>query len=171
MTATTIDQLSNELHRLGIHFLRFPDQSLETRPLSPVELLASLASHSEARMRLALIPLLLWHPEYADAVHLASRRLASSSRLVLQCYYTAAVLLQQMYSARLQTLGASLQPLPDLYSVQLGLPISGSPEQCLAVLANHQSQFSGQPFNWFGTYQHAAESFLAYRERELAWIT
>jgi hypothetical protein len=80
-------------------------------------------------------------------------------------------LLQRQHARRLQTLGASSLPLPDLFSHQLGLPLVASPKQRLAALAARQSQLSNESLNWLGTYQHAAETFLRHLELQAAWKT
>lgn len=42
-------------------------------------------------MRLSLVPPFLEHPEYASHVRAVAKKLDSSARLTLQCYYSAAV--------------------------------------------------------------------------------
>jgi hypothetical protein len=56
------DRLVTELNRLGVHFVTGGELEWSAPSLPPAELLAGLASQSEARLRLALIPLFLVHP-------------------------------------------------------------------------------------------------------------
>ena len=58
------DELVAELNALGVRLLTGGSTPRRTRTLPPADLLAALASNSEARLRLALIPLLLVRAEY-----------------------------------------------------------------------------------------------------------
>lgn len=85
-------------------------------------LLALLAASDEARLRLALIPLLLRHPEYAGHATAALRLMPPAAQTYPKCYYSAAVLLQEKHRRRLETVLRWLDLLPDLFSTELGLP-------------------------------------------------
>lgn len=126
----------------------------------PVALLASLAEQDEARLRLGIIPLLLRHPGLATAVPKAVQQVSPRRRDVLKFYYTAALLLQQKYAARLEQSLGLIVPLPDWYSDELGVPVHGDPDTRLRLLARKQRERSGLELNWFGTYEHAAERFI-----------
>ena len=67
---------------------------------STPRLIAELAKSNEARLRLALIPLFLKHPEFAAHVRKTATSLNKTARTTLQCYYSAAVCLQQKYRSR-----------------------------------------------------------------------
>jgi hypothetical protein len=163
--------LANELDRLGVHFVRNDTITLPLRSLAPVELLVGLASSQEARLRLSLIPLLLWRPDYASAVQTAVQNLVMKPKIVLQCYYMAAYLQQQKHILRLKELGAPKIPLPDLFSISLGLSQTGTIDDQLISLAMIQARLSGEAINWFGTYAHAVESFFSHLERDKIWTT
>ncbi|MBM3145024.1 MAG: hypothetical protein FJ010_08660 [Chloroflexi bacterium] len=148
----TGDQLANALNSLGVRFI-MGGQSHGTMPYTPpARLLAALARSDEARLRLALIPLFLEHPEFAAHVRAAARQLDRLARLTLQCYYTAAFCLQQ-------TLPSQSEPLPDLFSGELNLSLGDDPEENLRALAERHRELSGARVNWLGTYQHAAQTW------------
>jgi hypothetical protein len=169
-TIYSSDQLVAELDRLGVNFVRRSSHEAINDPLEPVQLVAGLASSHEARLRLALIPLLLWRPEYAKAAEESASLLNDTSLLTLQCYYTAAMLLQTVNAGRLHRLGARSDVLPDLFSLQLDLSEAGGPTRRLKRLAKRQAARSREEINWLGTYQHAVESFIHQKEQELDWI-
>jgi hypothetical protein len=148
--AITGNQLTNALRALGVHFIlggQSEDASLRRQP---VRLIAALAESDEARLRLSTIPLFLEHPEFAAHVQASAKRLNLPARLTLQCYYSAAVWLAQIYLA--QDL-----PLPDYFSWELGLHPTGDPQENLRRLAKRHEELSAARVNWLGTYQHAAQ--------------
>jgi hypothetical protein len=159
-SATTGDELASALHTLGVDFILGEASAEETYHQRPAVLITALAESKDARLRLALIPLFLDHPEFTAYVQKAAQSLASEARLTLQCYYTAAVLQQQKYSARLKMLIGEKQLLPDLFSQDLGLATTGDPDQRLQLLARRHRALTGAEVNWLGTYQHAVQVWL-----------
>jgi hypothetical protein len=146
---TTGDQLVNALHGLGVNFI-MGGRDGGISPFSrPGHLIAALARSEEARLRLSLIPLFLEHPEFARSVRTAAKKLDPSARLVLQCYYSAAVWLAVKYRVR--------AALPDLFSRDLNLTLVDDPEENLRALAKRQKELSGLRVNWLATYQHAGQ--------------
>jgi len=97
----TGERLANSLQALGIKFIMGGESSGETLQQEPINLISGLAASNEARLRLALIPLFLEHPEFARHVRAAAQKLNASARITLQCYYSAAIWLQQEYRSRL----------------------------------------------------------------------
>ena len=91
------NQLTDELNRLDVYFLQGETVQVATGPMPPASLVMQLATSDEARLRLALIPLLLRHPEFADDVDWVVSQIPAAAQLGLQCYYMAAHLLQQKY--------------------------------------------------------------------------
>lgn len=167
------NHLVHDLDRLGIPFVRTEAEPASAAPIPPVTLLAGLAASDEARLRLALIPLLLVHPEYAAHATEAAAQLSPAARLVFICYYTAAMLLQQIHAERLQTLIGPRPSLPDHFSDELGLTKTGPPFQRLQRLAVRHTVLSNYPINWLGTYQHGAERLLVHLEKiymPAAWL-
>ena len=163
------NQLVDELNRLGIHFLQGGTGRLSTAPMEPALLVMKLASSDEARLRLALIPLLLQHPALAHDVRWVVMQLLPAAQVVLKCYYTAAQLLQQKYSIRLQALFGYPTPLPDLFMAELGLSALTTPDQGLQMLAERHRRLSGRAINWLGTYEHGAQRLLTHYERRQLW--
>lgn len=149
-SSVTSEQLTGALNLLGVRFLMGEQSTDQTLHKQPARLLAALAQSSEARLRLALIPLLLEHPEFSAYAWAAADLLPPPARLTLQCYYTAAFCLQRI-------LAAPGKPLPDLFSGELNLNLGDNPEENLSALAKRHRELSGAPINWLGTYQHAAQ--------------
>jgi hypothetical protein len=159
-TTNTGEQLANALHALGVNFImggKGRDASLHKQP---ARLMAALVQSGEARLRLSLIPLFLEHPEFAAHVRAVADSLNPPERLTLQCYYSAAVWLQQKYRLRLNGLIGEKTSLPDYFSRELGAQITTDPDKNLELLAQRHQVLSSAHVNWLGTYQHAAQVWL-----------
>ena len=146
----TGDQLTNALRALDVNFIMGGKIEGESLHKQPARLVTALAESNEARLRLSLIPLFLDHPQFARYVRSVARKLTPQARLTLQCYYSAAVWLAQIYQVRNRS-------LPDYFSEELNLHISTDPEVNLRELAKRHQALSGRKVNWLGTYQHAAK--------------
>lgn len=150
VSSVTGEQLAGALNALGVRFLMGEASKCKALHKQPARLAAALAQSDEARLRLALIPLFLEHPEFSVYARAAADLLKPPARLTLQCYYTAAFCLQRIFSA-------PGKPLPDLFSADLNLNFGDDPEENLRTLAKRHQELSGAPLDWFGTYQHAAQ--------------
>ena len=157
-----------ELELLGIRYLsrRTPDQARRVRP--PDVLLADLVQQPSARVRAAVIAVLLAHPEYAKAVPAALERIQLARQRTLQLFYTAAVLLQQEYAERLRHFAAG-ERLPDLFAVDLGLPAAASPRERLIALGQRHRRQTRAIVNWVGTYENVVRSLLRSWDLEGQW--
>lgn len=155
------EELVAELDLLGIRYLSRQSSYLADEVRPPERLLADLVRQPHARVRAAVIPLLLSHPEYAEAVPTVLKQLPSHDRLTLQSLYTAAVFLQREHADRLRPLvRQSWRWLPDLLSDELGLPTMGTPREKLRLLDLEMRYRTGVRVNWMGTYEAAAEKFI-----------
>lgn len=162
----TGEQMASALHILGVNFL-FSDKKADTLLHKlPDQLITALAESHEARLRLSLIPLFLEHPEFSKYVRGTVQSLSEAAQVTLQCYYTAAVLLQKKHRTQLDLLAGKKPALPDLFSKTLGLPMTADPEQDLQTLANRHEVLSGARINWLGTYQHALQVWMRGLEIE-----
>ena len=159
----TQSQLVDALDAFGVRFLR--GGSGVGGLIEPDKLLAALAGSPEARLRLALIPLLLARPKFSLAVLTALPHTPPDAAITLRCYYTAAYWLQQKYQARLTAALGITPPLPDLFLAELGLSTYTDPDTALHALAARQQILSGRVLNWFGTYEHAVQSWLRQVEQ------
>jgi len=115
------DALVAELEQLDIRYLsrRSGDAGAQARP--PAILLADLMRQPSARVREAVIAVLLAHPAYAQAIPAALAQLPASEQLALRFFYSASVLLQRQYADVLRPYVAERwQWLPDLFSQELG---------------------------------------------------
>jgi hypothetical protein len=162
------DDLVRELDRLDVPFLYSDLPAAQDAHVDPVTLLASLAASDEARVRLAIIPLLLRRPELAGHAP-AAQLLFSEAQVALKCYTAAAVILQQKYAQRLRALGLPGDGLPDWFSAELGVPAGGGVDERLAALARRHAALSGDDINWAGTYEHGAQSFMKFYQHRLRW--
>jgi hypothetical protein len=163
------DQLVAELWARDVRFLM--GSHSQTAPLlTPAKFIASLAESTNARVRFALIPLFLRHPELSTEVQNADNLLSLQMKRqnVLRFYYTAAVFLQKKYQQQLLLLLGKQPQLPDMFSNILGVPPQEDPNQALDQLAKRHQALSGQFVNWRGTYEHAAEVWLKQMELQAA---
>lgn len=166
--AVSDDRLVGELWARGVPFV---GGAVETgaEPLVDEALLAGLASSADARVQLAIIPLLLRHPHLARALRQAADVLSGQARIRLMCYATAAALLQEEHGQRLSRMGCAADRIDDIFSSDLDLVSAGSVEDRLATLAQRQASLTGRDLNWRATYEHAAERLMTRLEREAAW--
>ncbi|MBI4672665.1 MAG: hypothetical protein HY741_13485 [Chloroflexi bacterium] len=171
------DELVGALDALDVPFLMGGVQNETALALSPAALLQGLASAPEARMRSALIPLLLRHPELAKEAQVASTRLTGQPRDTLELFYTAALLLQRKYAARLARLFGAQAALPDLYSQALHIDLTDNVEASLARVGARHAELRGLNMNWVGGYEHAVRTWLALvelraeRRKQHVWQT
>lgn len=147
--AITGNQLTNALRALDVNFILGGQRKDDSLHKQPARLIAALAQSDESRLRLSLIPLFLEHPEFALRVRRVAKRLDPSARLMLQCYYSAAVWLGKKYQLH--------KMLPDYFSQELNLHPVDDPEENLKALAKRHKELSGTRVNWLGTYLHAAQ--------------
>jgi len=167
---TEEEKLVAELDLLGIRYLSRQSSYRAKRIRGPELLLTDLIRQPSARVRTAVISVLLAHPQYAQAIPAALKRLRPADRLTLQLLYTAAVLLQQEYADQLLPfVTARQQRLPDLFSAEFGLPLEGPPRERLDLLGRVHRQRTGAAVNWPGTYDNAARHLLRRWELERQW--
>ena len=104
------DQLVSELWARDVRFiLGSPPDHPPTLP--PAHLIAALAESREARLQLSLIPLFLRHPEFAVHASAAAKKLNPTDQLILKCFYSAAVWLEQKHLSRKATTRLVLKEL------------------------------------------------------------
>jgi len=166
------ETLVAELECLGIRYLSRQTALRVTQTRPPDVLLADLIRQPSARVRTAVIAVLLAHPEYAEAVPAALRRLSTHERLLLEFFYTAAMLLQREYAERLQHFVVPrwrwLPPLPETTGAWT-LPAEGSSREKLAALGQAQRRWTQTAVNWPGTYENVARHLLRHWELEEQW--
>ena len=178
--APKADELVGALDGLGLHVLSGGIKP--SRVIPPAELVAGLVMQSDARLRLALIGLLLYRPDFALAVPLATSSLCvphgascepqacrSHDLLTLKLYYTAAMLLQKKYDAQLSQLLGEREPLPDLFSKELAVSTTGSFDARLKELGEQHKVLVEAGVNWVGTYHHGAKRLIKRLQCEVKW--
>jgi len=80
--------LLTALERLNVHFVAGQSNIWHEANIPPDELLCGLASHKEARMRLALFPIFLTNPSHARYVNEALFKLTSEQQHIMRCRRT-----------------------------------------------------------------------------------
>ena len=163
------DQLIEEMNRLGVHFVVGDSLPGNMDSISPVELMAGLVVHNDARIRLSLIPLLLQHPEYSEFAQEALDMLDDSQKMIFKLYYTAASLLQLIYNDQILGLVEGSQVIYDHFSKELAIRNEGTAKERLRELAKRHQEITTLPVNWYGTYHHAAKRILTRMQREREW--
>ncbi len=146
------------LHRYGVDYLSPSDARLD-QTIDDETLIASLASHSEARLRQALIALFLLQPQLAPIVPNLQTELVPHAAQELSAYYSAAMYLQRMWRTRLGHYLEAVNELPDHFSAELSLP---HPQEehgkvGLHALADWHARFSPYRFNHLSAYEGVAE--------------
>jgi hypothetical protein len=166
----TTDELVGALDALNVPFLAGGIQTPRALALSDSDLLLGLARDPDARVALAVIPLLLVHPECAEAIPGVVNQLEGDARLTFECYCTAAYWLQRQYERPITELVGKLRPLPDWFSAKLGLSsVETDARHALVKLGLRHQALSHERLNWHGTYEHAAQSLIKQLTWERAW--
>ena len=137
--------------------------------IQSTDLIAGLSASNESRLRLALIPLFLQHPEFSEFIPGTIPFLSATASIALRCYYSAAVCLQTKYKSRLMNLFGLQPTLPPHFFEELGLDPKSDAQENLQKLALHQKILTCRLINWLGTYEHAALRFMGHQEREPEW--
>jgi hypothetical protein len=161
---STTDELVGALDALDVPFLMGGVQNETALTLSPATLFAGLAQAPEARVRSAIIPLLLRHPEFAPVLQLVASTLQGQAQYTLELFYTAAMLLQRKYEARLTRLFGAQPMLPDWFSKELEIDLDEDLEKVLAGLSARHAELRGLQLDWTVTYEHAAQVWLKHME-------
>jgi hypothetical protein len=148
------------LAQLDIRHLRI---TASAKPLAkgPDFLIAALAQHPSPRLREALIPLFLRHPQFSSLVPEIEATLSPTARITLRHFYTAAVYLQQLWRGKIEMYLGSLPTLPDYFGQSewnLPAPTEHYGEAGLRCLAEHFRVKTGD--NWLSAYQSAMSLFL-----------
>jgi len=146
------------LRTRGVNYLS-PSCAEPAGPMDDEALIASLASHSDPRLRQALIALFLLHPELGPLAEGILDRLEPPAARELQAYYTAAVYLQRMWRIRLRRHLGDCPELPDRFSRDLRLPDPGEEngKAGLQALAEWHSRGSAHRANHLSEYEGVAE--------------
>ena len=158
-----------ELYRLDIRHLARLTVGLELAPVSPVDLISALATHSDARFQATLILLFLRHPDFRQYLTQSLEQLDTADALTLKLYYQAAVYLQRELATSLASQPQCREVLSDYFSAELGLPSASlirpsplSAQPALEALGKLHQRHSGWQFNWAGSYRQQIPLFLKH---------
>ncbi len=163
------DQLVAALDHLGVEFVAGNEAALPDSGFSPSTLLSGLANSEEARVRLALIPLLLLHPEFSGDVHQAMTKVLPEKQHYLKCYYLASHLLQEKYRSQLESLFGKKALLPVLFEKIAQFIDAQDVDGRLRKLSEYQTCLSNRPINWYGTYEHAYSRLVTHKLWKIQW--
>jgi hypothetical protein len=152
--------LVEQLASLGVRTLRVREMTASYQAPDPTQLIRDLATHPEPRLREALIPLFLRHPEYASLVAPIVAALEPTDAERLRRLYTATVFLQRFWRTALGIYLGETPLLPDYFGALWGLPAADEyfGEAGLRALAALQKQETG--YEWFSAYQTIMDLFL-----------
>lgn len=150
------DELVSALWARGIRV--FPKTGVASS-LSDGEVIYGLMTSTEARLQLAIIPLLLGFPSCDAAVGQILDSLSPAQRATLAFYYQAACYIQVLERDRLIV----EHYLQDRFSAELSLPraseLQDNPpklEDALEATARLQATTMGLDLNWLEAYKKAA---------------
>jgi hypothetical protein len=146
------------LRERGVDYLA-PADARSGPPMDDPTLIASLAAHTDARLRQALIALFLLRPQLAPLVPGLRGELNPRAAQELSAYYMAAMYLQAMWRTRLGHYLKSFAELPDYFSEELGLPKANDlyGKAGLYDLAEWHAHHSSYRFNHLSAYQGVAD--------------
>jgi hypothetical protein len=154
------EQLVAALRTRGVDYLA-PRDAMGA-PVDDETLVASLAAHEDARLRQALIALLMLQPQLGPIVRQLHRQVAPQVETELVAAYMAAVYLRQIWAIRLEHYRPGLAPLPDYFSelLQLPSPDADHGEVGLRALAAWHQQLTDRPGNRLAEYENVAELLI-----------
>lgn len=164
------ESLVAALRDRGISYLAPSDAVAREAPESDEKLLWALLQQEDSRLRLAIVPLLLRHPEISASVPDLAVRLDEAALLELQTLYTAAVYLQRNWRSRLIIYLDEVTLLPDLFSQQIGLPLPDDRfgKTGLVELADAWQARSQYPFERLEALNSTFELFIGQLKLEKA---
>ena len=150
------ERLVAALRTRGVDYLAPSDAA--GAPVEEATLIASLASHDDARLKQALSALFLVRPDLAPRVPGLVEALPHDAAVSLTARYQAAVYLRAMWATRLGRYLPALPPLPDYFSEPLALPeprvLHG--KAGLYALAAWHENVTGRRANYRAEYENAA---------------
>lgn len=155
-----VEALAATLTQYDVHYLR-TSSKVEPLSLDPANLIAAIVQHPSPRLREALIPLFLRHPEIATHVPDLVENLPSVASQRLSHLYTAAVYLQRLWQGKLEMYLGHNPLLPDYFGqIEWGLPppTEHYGEAGLRILAEQLRSNTG--FNWLSAYQAIMSLYL-----------
>ncbi|MCY3709113.1 MAG: hypothetical protein OXG26_09460 [Caldilineaceae bacterium] len=164
------ESLVAALRDRGISYLAPSDAVAREALETDEKLLWALLHHDDSRLRLAIIPLLLRHPEISASVPDLADSLDESALLELQTLYMAAVYLQRNWRSRLSIYLDEVTLLPDLFSHQMGLPLPDEQfgKTGLVELAEAWQARSQYPFERLQALNNTFELFIGQLKLEKA---
>lgn len=156
------ETLVAKLREAGVSYLAPSDAAATEEVSSMAALLMAVINQADGRLKLALIPLFIRHPELAQNVPDLVEQLPPEESLDLQTYYMAAVYLQRHWKSLLRLYLGSNNLLPDLFSQSLGFPPADESfgKTGLYELADAWQARSKYPFNRLASLKQTMDLFF-----------
>lgn len=166
----TRESLVAALRDRGISYLAPSDAVAREVFESHEQLLCALLHQDDSRLRLAIVPLLLRHPEISESVPALAACLDDTVSLELQTLYMAAVYMQRNWRSRLSIYLNEMTLLPDLFSHQMGLPLPDERfgKTGLVELTDVWKSRSQYPFERLQALNNTFELFIGQLKLEKA---
>ncbi|MEZ4708548.1 MAG: hypothetical protein R3A44_15170 [Caldilineaceae bacterium] len=156
------ETLVAKLREAGVKYLA-PSDAVATEEVSSMDaFLVAVINQTDGRLKLALIPLFIRHPELAQNVSYLVEQLPPDAVLDLQTYYMAAVYLQRHWKSLLRLYLGNTTLLPDLFSQTLGLSPADEyfGKTGLYELADAWKARSSYPFNRLASLNQTMDLFF-----------
>ncbi|MBE2234584.1 MAG: hypothetical protein IAE85_13915 [Anaerolinea sp.] len=163
MTVEPIDDatLVNALGAVGLRHLSIAEPAAPYEAVDATTLVAGLAGHADPRLREALMPLFLRHPDLAVRATELVERLEPEAADTLRHFYTAAVFLQRLWLSTLRLHLGNFPLLSDHFGQRyyhLSAPDVKFGEAGLRGLARLYADKTGM--DWLSVYQATMTLFL-----------
>lgn len=161
------------ISRLASHDIRYfaGDEGLVERPAALKPLFVDLALASNARLRAALVALLLRHPEYAPSAAKVARGLphgdVARRRLLLSIVVAAALQSEWSFSLDIYLpVGRRIDAEGEALELGLPSPAEDYGRGCLAEASRLEGEDDIFPVNYVADWENAARRLLVQLARE-----
>lgn len=159
--------LAAMLSAQGVRHLLMAESAPDYTVLDQASLIGRLAGSTDARLREALMPLFLRHPEAAEHTPGLVQRLTPAAADTLRHFYTAAVYLQRFWLSTLRMHLGAFPLLPDYFGqshYHLPPPDEKFGEAGLRSLARLYGAATGM--DWLSVYNSSMSLFLQQLDLE-----
>ena len=162
------ETLVAKLRERGITYLAPSDVVATESMASPDAPLVALLEQPDSRLQLAVIPLLLRHPELASRVPLLVTRIEPRLAIELQTLYMAAVCLQRLWKTRLGFYLDTSILLPDLFRARWHYrpPMSILAKRACMTCPMNGKHVRADPFDRLAALNNTMDLFFAQLKSE-----
>jgi hypothetical protein len=160
------DELTAALNQWGIIHVAPGRPHPHGASMSARDLIARLAQSTDPRLRQAIVPLLLTHPQLAGDARAAIEELSGTARDLAMRRYVAAAAMQRMARTRIEMRLGAQPAIPPAYLAELDLPSLDEAfgRETLLALAERERKRYG--YDAWGTYRTLLDLFPAEMRRK-----